>query len=497
MNFKNIKLRRIAYFFGALLILLALVNFFVFRYVNISSNDVYSVNKSIDLEETAEKLNLAISIFIKQENPSETLAEEVKILNRLRAEYQAAFALLRNGGTVLVGEGTQRETYEIAPAPAALQNTFAQLERDWKQYQEDINLAIDGLVKANDDNRDIAWLPTKYEKFLGQNQKVREAYQAQLAQKRKRADTLFIILLIFGAAIIVSIYFTVRNLLLIPIGRIARTSRELSRGNLSYKIDYDYDSEIGYIARNVNDLADILKNATDFSNEIGKGNLEAQYKGKGTLEQNTNEGGIIGALQSMRDRLKEVAEKDRQERWVSTGLTQFADILRNSSNAHLNDLSYSIISNLVNYMEANQGILFVINEEGSKEYLQSTACYAINRRKYLDKKVEVGEGLLGQAYQDKETIYINDVPKEYEKVTSALGATTPRAVLIVPLMMNENVQGAVEILSLKEIKPYQISFVQRLAENIASTIALVKNSMKANQILIESEEIERRTKRRG
>ncbi|MEM9981902.1 MAG: hypothetical protein AAF734_05360, partial [Bacteroidota bacterium] len=76
MNFKNIKLRRIAYLFGALLILLALVNFFVFRYVNISSNDVYSVNKSIDLEETAEKLNLAISIFIKQENPSETLAEE-------------------------------------------------------------------------------------------------------------------------------------------------------------------------------------------------------------------------------------------------------------------------------------------------------------------------------------------------------------------------------------------------------------------------------------
>jgi len=56
--------------------------------------------------------------------------------------------------------------------------------------------------------------------------------------------------------------------------------------------------------------------------------------------------------------------------------------------------------------------------------------------------------------------------------------------LIVPLKVDRDVYGIVELASFKDYQPHEIAFVEKLAETIASTLASVKVAHK-NRFLIE------------
>jgi len=137
---------------------------------------------------------------------------------------------------------------------------------------------------------------------------------------------------------------------------------------------------------------------------------------------------------------------------------------------------------------ANQGGLFIItkDDDESEEYLRMEACYAWDKKKYLEQKVYKGDGLTGQAWQEQATIYLTEVPDDYVTITSGLGKANPRSILIVPLKVNDEVFGVVEIASLDELEQYKIEFVERVAESIASTISAVKRSAQTAKLLEES-----------
>jgi PAS domain S-box-containing protein len=225
----------------------------------------------------------------------------------------------------------------------------------------------------------------------------------------------------------------------------------------------------------------------NFVNELRNGNTDAEYEIK-------DENDLLGkAVLSLRDELKKNKEEeekrreeDQQRHWISEGLAKFGDILRQDTD-DMEDLSYRIISNLVKYIGAVQGALFILNgEEDNDKHLEMKACYAYDRRKYPDKRVELGEGLLGATVMEQETTYITEVPQNYVNITSGLGYSTPDAVLMVPLKVNEQVHGAIELASFHGMEQYVIDFVEKVAESVASTISSVKINSKTSRLLEES-----------
>lgn len=224
-----------------------------------------------------------------------------------------------------------------------------------------------------------------------------------------------------------------------------------------------------------------IASATAFIKEIEQGNLDSFDV------ENADANSLTGSLVTMRNKMKAIAQEEKDRNWVAEGLAKFSEILR-SNNDDLHKLSDRIISGLVKYMEANQGGLYLINRTNKSDInIEMVACYAYDRKKHVSKKVGLGEGLLGQAALEKQTIYMTDIPADYVKITSGLGEATPRNIIIVPLKLEEEVYGLVELASFHVIKKHQLQFLEKLSETLASTIAAVKTQEQTQNLLMESQ----------
>jgi methyl-accepting chemotaxis protein len=241
------------------------------------------------------------------------------------------------------------------------------------------------------------------------------------------------------------------------------------------------DDEIGEMAMAVNKLISSLKKKVQFAEQIGEGDFSPDYKPVGEKD-------VLGiSLLTMRNNLKISADEDKKRNWATEGLAKFVDILR-SNNSKTSNLSENILTNLVKYLKANQGTMFVVNDENEKDvHLEMVACYAYDRKKHLEKRIEIGEGLAGQAYLEKDIIYLTEVPGNYVTITSGLGDANPRCVLIVPLKMNEKVYGIIEIASFVPFQKYMIEFTEKLGESIASTIAATKINDRTSALLAHTQ----------
>jgi PAS domain S-box-containing protein len=236
---------------------------------------------------------------------------------------------------------------------------------------------------------------------------------------------------------------------------------------------------------NARQLAQIIS-ATKFVKEIAKGNLEAMYQEESTSAcQNDNI--LSHSLIELSTQLKKLSQEEKQRNWVTESRAKFIDILR-SRDDDMRVLAQNIIRNLVKMMRANQGALYLINDEqGQVPPIEMVACYAYERKKYLSQCIHLGEGLVGQSVLEKSSIYMTDIPADYLRITSGLGQALPKNLLIVPLKLDEQVFGVVEIASFETIQQHEVEFLEQLGESIASTISIAKINQQTKKMLQESQ----------
>lgn len=234
-------------------------------------------------------------------------------------------------------------------------------------------------------------------------------------------------------------------------------------------IEEQYKIQSSNLERNIN-----------YARQIASGNFDTDH-------ETTNDDVLGLSLYEMSKNLKTAAEENKNRNWTMAGIARIAEIIR-VSNHKMEDLSNQIISYLVKYLNATQGGIFVINDTNpERRFLELKGCYAYDRKKYLEKKVELGEGLLGQVILERDTAYLKVVPQDYLSITSGLGQANPKTLIIVPLKTEDDVVGALEIASFHEFPEYQREFLEKVSENIASSIIFTKNQDQSKKLLEDSQ----------
>lgn len=179
-------------------------------------------------------------------------------------------------------------------------------------------------------------------------------------------------------------------------------------------------------------------------------------------------GKLIQALYRLSDRLQKIASEEGQRAWANEGLAKFMNVLRQRGST--TQLADEIMRFIIKYLEVNQGALYLSEGEGADTFLEMKACYAYERKRYIQHRVNPGEGLVGQAALEKETLYLKDIPRNYIKITSGLGEALPGNLAIVPLMNDGFVVGVLEIASFQSLTRHQLTFLEKAGESIASVL---------------------------
>ena len=281
------------------------------------------------------------------------------------------------------------------------------------------------------------------------------------------------------------IYFFIDKNVIQRINSIKDSIVDISKGKIIDLIKINKRDEIGIVYESLNKLLNKFKSLSTFANEIGQGNNKARLK---DVEKDD---ALSNSLIAMRDNIalvnkKEEARKieDQKRNWATTGYAKFGDILR-QNNGDIDKLYNIIITELVKYLKANQAGLFTINTEDNTLELKSL--YAYNRLKYTENTIELGQGLIGTCAIEKQTIFLTDVPDDYVSIQSGLGEATPSSLLLVPLKIEQEVFGVVELASFDIFEKYQINFIEKVGENIASTIKSLMDSEQTKILLNKSQ----------
>ena len=132
--------------------------------------------------------------------------------------------------------------------------------------------------------------------------------------------------------------------------------------------------------------------------------------------------------------------------------------------------------------------MFVINDKSQREEYELIAAFAFDRKRIIKKNFVKGEGLVGTCAAEKDIINLIEIPQEYIEITSGLGGSNPNALLLVPLIVEEEVLGVIELTSFNRFLSHEIELVKKLAQNIASTLHSVNVNSRTTELLEKSQE---------
>lgn len=267
-----------------------------------------------------------------------------------------------------------------------------------------------------------------------------------------------------------------RHRIVLPIAEISQAQQTLSRGEVVHLKLQDRGDEIGEMGKSLVVLTENLTSKAMFADEIANGNLEA------SIASASNSDRLANSLINMRDQLRKNKEADRQRVWETEGMAEIGKLLR--SQVESKELYLQIVKFVVKYVGANQGALFLLSEESDQPFLELVSCYAYDKKKFLQKKIEIGQGLVGQCYLEKQTCHLKQVPSNYIAITSGLGQATPRTLLVVPLVQNEVVHGVLEIASFRYFQDFEITLIEKLGESIAASVSSLR-MQEQTQLLLQ------------
>src|SRR5690348_14740320 len=316
---------------------------------------------------------------------------------------------------------------------------------------------------------------------------------------------------------------------------IARVVTRVANGDLRGKLTLEAKGEIAELADTINSMTDTLavfaEQVTTVAREVGaEGRLGGQASVPGAsgtwrdLTDNVNQlsatlttqvraiaevatavtkGDLTrsirvdarGEVANLKDNINEMignlrdtTEKNNEQDWLKTNLTRFTRMLQGQRN--LMTVSKMILSELAPLVHAEHGVFYgMTGPNGRPAHLVLQAGYAYKQRRNVPMEFAMGEGLVGQCALEKKRIVVTNVPKDYIRITSALGDAPPANLVVLPVLFEGEVRAVIELASFQPFSPTHIDFLDQLAESIGIVLNTIDANSRTEDLLKQSQSL--------
>ncbi|REF00070.1 HAMP domain-containing protein [Thermomonospora umbrina] len=315
---------------------------------------------------------------------------------------------------------------------------------------------------------------------------------------------------------------------------IAQVTTAVAHGDLTKKIDVDARGEILELKTTINTMVDTLSafssEVTRVAREVGsEGRLGGQAKVEGVsgtwkrLTESVNElasnlttqvraiaevasavasGDLsraitveaAGEVAELKDNvnlmvatLRDTTRANQEQNWLKSNLARIGGLMQ--GHRDMAQVSQLIMSELTPTVSANYGAFYLADTDAAGEVeLALIAGYGV-RPDPGAVRFRFGEGLVGQAALERRMILLDDAPGDYVKVRSGLGEASATHVIVLPILFEGQVLGAIELASFNGFTATHLAFFDQFAESIGVTLNAIGANSRTESLLSESQRL--------
>ncbi|MFF5533583.1 HAMP domain-containing protein [Streptomyces cinerochromogenes] len=315
---------------------------------------------------------------------------------------------------------------------------------------------------------------------------------------------------------------------------IALVTTAVAKGDLSKKIDVDARGEILELKTTINTMVDQLSafadEVTRVAREVGtEGRLGGQAEVEGVsgtwkrLTENVNElagnltrqvraiadvasavaegdltrsitvdaSGEVADLKdninSMVESLRETTRANQEQDWLKTNLARISGLMQ--GHRDLPVVAELIMDELVPQVSAQYGAFYLAEEGDLGPELRLVGSYGRPEEDTRPVRIAFGRSLVGQAARSRRTIAVDELPPGYVTISSGLGQVEPTALLLLPIVFEEQVLGVIELASVTPFNPVQRDFLQQLVDTIGVNVNTIVANARTDELLQESQRL--------
>ncbi|MER7481554.1 HAMP domain-containing protein [Streptomyces sp. NPDC126510] len=315
---------------------------------------------------------------------------------------------------------------------------------------------------------------------------------------------------------------------------IALVTTAVARGDLSKKIDVDARGEILELKTTINTMVDQLSafadEVTRVAREVGtEGRLGGQAEVEGVsgtwkrLTENVNElagnltrqvraiaevtsavaegdltrsinveaSGEVAELKdninSMVESLRETTRANQEQDWLKTNLARISSLMQ--GHRDLPVVAELIMDELVPLVSAQYGAFYLAEDGDDGPELRLVGSYGYPEESTRPARIAFGRTLVGQAARSRRTIMVEELPDGYVTISSGLGQVVPSALVLLPIVVEGQVLGVIELASVTRFTQIHRDFLAQLMETIGVNVNTIVANARTDELLVESQRL--------
>ena len=226
------------------------------------------------------------------------------------------------------------------------------------------------------------------------------------------------------------------------------------------------DTEIGQRIEIIQGIAD----------KISSGNYKIRVgdEGKDVL------GSLSGSLDKMAESLDYSFGLLSEKEWLQAGIAGLNEKMLGEKD--VKSLIYNILRYIVEYSNTKVGAFYLLNERAQ---LILTSSFAMSAN--VNKEINMGEGIVGQCAADRKIIKLVGLSPEMFTISFATGNLVPACIAAIPVHKDGKLFGVIELGSLNEYSPNEMSFFEIGSEQAAIAINGAQNRERLQELLEETQ----------
>src|SRR5581483_7722204 len=239
------------------------------------------------------------------------------------------------------------------------------------------------------------------------------------------------------------------------------------------------------LTENVNELAGNLTRQVRAIAEVTSAVAEGDLTRSITVEARGEVSELKDNINAMVESLRETTRANRDQDWLKSNLAGISGLMQGQRD--LSVVAELIMDELAPLVGAQYGAFFLAEDAPSGTELRLIGSYGDPGGR--PTRFRLGQSLIGQAARSRRIIAVVDVPPGYVAISSGLGETAPSNLVVLPIVVEEQVLGVIELASVHAFTPVHRAFLEQLMENIGVNVNTIVANARTDELLVESQRL--------